>query len=177
MHLRDWMGCLGLLLTFLKPLWGWIIVVWVLTGQNRWASVGIFCLMISDIFDGIIFRKSTLAMQQRFGLLRRALDAVGDRVCIYLIFAAMIKANHLPFYVYGIELVRELALISIIAYSWAMSNPIKEPNLPSRVATFLSGLTAIAWLNSQPKLSIFLMCLVVPLGLIGLRKYYRTMIG
>jgi phosphatidylglycerophosphate synthase len=174
MHLKPMLGWLGVLLTLLKLLICWTILSLIINAQNSLASVGIFCLMISDILDGIIFRKSTPEIQRQFGLVRRVMDAVGDRICICLVFLAMIQETDLPLYIYGVELAREVSLISIIGYSWATARPIKEPNLPSRIATFLLGLTAIAWLNTWANLSIILINFVALIGALGLWRYYQS---
>lgn len=171
------LGWLGALLTLIKPAFAWLIIVLIGSKHNALASACVFGLMISDIFDGVIFRKSTPEMQRRFGFLRRVADAFGDRLCIGLVVIAMIKMTDLPFYIYGVELVREIILISLVGYSWIVRRPIVEPNNISRTATFCTGLTAIAWLNSQQELSITLAGLTGLIGAVGLYRYYKTMMA
>lgn len=176
MHSKsDRMGWLGVFLTLLKPAFVWAILALLANQRNGLASVGIFCFMISDVFDGVIFRKSSAEMQRRFGFMRRVVDAVSDRVGIFLVCLAMVKMTNLPFYIYSVELVREVILISIIGYSWMVHRPIVRPNNVSRTATFFTGLTAIAWLNSQEELAIAMIVVTAVVGAVGLAKYYRNL--
>lgn len=174
MHSKSILGWLGVLLTLLKPAIIWVILVLLANQQKGFASVGIFCFMISDVFDGIIFRKSPPEMQRRFGFFRRVIDAIGDRVCIFTVFLVMVKMTNFPFYIYSVELVREIILISIVGYSWIVHRPIRNPNNISRTATFFTGLSAIAWLNAQPAFAIFFISQTGIFGAVGLWKYYQT---
>ncbi len=169
------LGWLGLFLTLAKLLLCGVVVALIFKNENGLASVGIFSLMISDIFDGVIFRKSTPEMQIRFGFTRRVLDAVGDRVCIFIVLIVMIALTGLPPYVWGVELAREVTMITIVAYSWLNKHPIREPNTASRAATLLFGLTTIAWLNSQAFLTTVLIIAVAIVGTVGLVRYYLAM--
>ncbi len=168
------MGWLGVSLTLLKPAMIWVILALLADRRTGLASIGIFCFMISDVFDGVIFRKSPPEMQRRFGFLRRVVDAVGDRVGIFLVCLAMIKMTNLPFYIYIVELAREVALISIVGYSWIGRHPIRNPNNVSRTATLFTGLSAIAWLNSEQELAILATVFTGVIGTVGLWRYYRS---
>ncbi|HEY4503072.1 MAG TPA: hypothetical protein VJC14_01420 [Candidatus Paceibacterota bacterium] len=80
-----------------------------------------------------------------------------------------------PLYIYGVELVREVFLISIVAYSWTVRRPIMGPNNFSRVAGISTGLSASAWLASELELATIFIVITGVLGAVGLHKYYRAM--
>lgn len=169
-------GWLGIQLTWFKVVVAGAIAI-MITGYNyHLASLGILVWMIIDIFDGVLFRMAPVVFQEDYGLQRRVADALADRACVCLVLSAAIKAADLPVYIYGVEMVREVVLISIIGRSWVRRHPILGPNNVSRAAGFSTGLATMAWLVSQPEIAITCITLTGVLGAVGLWKYHKTSI-
>ncbi|MBI2626685.1 MAG: hypothetical protein HYW77_00355 [Parcubacteria group bacterium] len=134
----------------------------------------ILVIVVSDILDGVLFRMSNFRSNVRLTKLRRIFDIVGDRIAIDGVMITLIFYTQLPSHYYFIELIREIILIVVVIWSYMIHNPLKEPNLPSRLSAFCAGGVAIAWLNSFLFLSnLFLVGLVV-LGVWGIFIYYKT---
>ncbi|MBI4087174.1 hypothetical protein HY416_04355 [Candidatus Kaiserbacteria bacterium] len=129
--------------------------------------------MICDIFDGILFRRSVLAHNERIVWFRRVLDVVGDRIAIEAVLILMIFHTEFPLYLYAVEGIRQAILLLVILYGYHIGKPLREPNMCSRLATFAVGLMAITWLVFPGMASILLVPVSV-LGILGIITYYRT---
>ncbi len=167
-------GWLGIFLTFLKPIFTLGVIVLITYDHPGSASLSIFGLMVSDIFDGVLFRHSTLASNSKLSILRRAADIIGDRIAIDGVFLTMVHISNFPFYIYGIEITRQIIIAALVFYGWKNLRPIRNPNLPSRIATFCVGLMAIAWLTLHPALTFITLSLAGLFGTIGIYQYYKT---
>lgn len=168
----DLYKTLGLSLTFARlPLLA--IALWsVGMGQTGllllWTLVAI---VISDLFDGILFEKSQFVSESDRAL-RHAFDAVADRVMIHGVFAFAMWSGVLEPVVYIPVLIRETALASIVLRPLITERRVLQANWPSKVATTL--IAAIFYLGVNGiGLSVIL---VVPFALtsaVGLAIYLR----
>ncbi len=172
------LGWVGLGLTFLKPLEAILIIALIVFESNFSASILILLLMIIDLFDGMIFERSTPQMVEKYGWLRRKADAIGDRLSIWSVFLTLIFLASMPFFVYGLVLVREVILMGVTYYGYKKTGRwLPKVNDWSRATSFLVGLLAIAWLSAWIGAVGFLWTLVFFVGIVSLVVHYRQVMG
>ena len=162
----------GLILTFLKPFTTGLVIYFIINGYKFSAALTILLLIFCDIFDGILFCKSNLALNQKLSWLRRVVDIIGDRIAIQVILIFMIIYSNFPIYLYVVETIREIFLLCIWYYGFKTENPIREPNLPSRFSNLSVGLMAISWFTLPVLTPLFLLPAVV-FGIFGCLKYWK----
>lgn len=171
---KKFLGLLGFLLTIIKPLYVLIAVYFIVYRFTLLATLLIIIIIVSDIFDGVLFRKSNLTSNENLTKLRRIIDIIGDRIAIEGIMISLIIYTKLPIYYYLIILLRDIVLLVIVVYGHVVNNPLRKPNLPSRLAMLCGGLIGITWLNSLPLLSGVFLGGLIFLGSWGAKNYYRT---
>ncbi len=168
-------GWFGFVLTMVKPIFGIAVVYLVATNSSKTAAVGIFIIVVADIFDGVMFRASSLADNYRLGRIRRVADVIGDRLVVQAVLIAMVFFTDLPVRFYLIATARELGIAGIVGYSQLTKNPIKEPNMASRVAVACQAAMAICWLTAGFTASLVAIALLVGFGLIGGWQYSQVL--
>jgi phosphatidylglycerophosphate synthase len=164
---------LGLTLTLLKP-FNIIIIAWLILIDKAWlAAVAIIWFMISDIYDGFLFKRSSLAYNEKLFWFRRVFDTIWDRIAIAIVLIILIIHLNFPLYLYIAEIIREILLFSIWLYGYINKNPIKEPNIYSRISTFSLGLISISWLV-MPYIAIWFLVPMILFGILGIKNYYAA---
>lgn len=167
-------GWLGFILTVLKPGFGVVVAYLVFMRLSQAAAVGIFCIALVDIFDGVLFRASALATNSRLGRIRRILDAVGDRLVVQIVSLALVFWGGLPLGFYLLATSTELVKAAIVGYSQFTRQPIREPNMPARVALALVGVMAIAWLILGFNATLITAGALSVCTIIASHRYYKT---
>ncbi len=167
---------LGLVMTYCKPLNALLVIFLILNNQKVLAAVSIVFLMLCDIFDGVLFRRSPLASNKRLLWTRRVADVVGDRLAIEVVAITMIIFLNFPWYLYAIGFLREMILLSIIVYSYKTNRLIREPNMSSRIATGFLGIMSVMWLV-KPVLTPWCLIPLLSFGIPGAWQYYQTVLS
>src|SRR3989344_2249997 len=166
-------GMLGLVMTGLKPLWA-IPMIWYMADAAFLAGAAVVGFIVWDHFDGVLFRGSPLAVDQRLGRLRRGVDVFGDRVVVHSSFIAALQKVAFPLELYLAILGRELVLLAIVSMAMFKTHRVIEPNWWSRGATFCIALSALSWLSAQPPVSVVAVVLMWCLSAVGFWRYFHT---
>lgn len=157
----------------MKPFIAGLVVYLLLENMSHAAALVILLLMLSDIFDGVLFRRSKMALKVGLPRLRRIVDIIGDKISVHTLSIVMMLHNHFPWYFYTIILIRDLLLLSIWLYGMKSGQPLGEPNLFSRLSMLCVGFVAISWLT-LPVLTAWFLFLGVGFAIPGIFQYWRT---
>lgn len=130
-------------------------------------------IVIADIFDGVMFRASPLVANIRLGWIRRVADAVGDRLVVQAVLIAMIFYSRMPVWFYLIATARELTVAGMVGYSQITKQPVKKPNMASRLAVALQAIMAISWLTAGFTAALISSILLVIFGVAGGWQYWQ----
>lgn len=170
---KPFLGYLGMLLTFLKPAFTYL--VWDAMGRSATAGcLAMLFLIFFDCMDGVVFRWSSLFDDKKLTRIRRYANAVGDRAAVQAVIWRLMDLYEFPTSYYALICVREIAVVGLTVYSFATKRPLEGPNNPSRLAMTFDGFTAISWMLEWPFLATTTMTGMVIFGVAGLRRYWKT---
>lgn len=167
------LGLTGIALTFLKPVFGWLVVFLIAKQNTGSAATGIALLMVSDIFDGVLFRRSPYAANATLGTVRRVADAVGDIASVIIVLVAMMVFSGFPLWLSFIPLAHALVILALMIYGRAARKPWSM-NMPTRLAGANIGLMAIFWLLGVPYTTYACAGLTVFFAGVNLIQYRRA---
>jgi len=170
---KELFKILGVFLTLLKPL-NAIFVLWSILYDHNWlGAVAIIWLIICDIFDGFFFSRSSLSNNKNLFWWRRVFDVTIDYVALLSVSTVLLIYYDFPLYLYIFLCIREIILLFILLYGYWLKNPLREPNLSSRLSQFSGGLMIAIWLIF-PSIAFYFLIPLIIFGILGSKKYYRT---
>ena len=163
----------GMFLTLLKFPLIFFLVSNLLSNTNPVNSIRIICaIMILDILDGEIFQLSIYA-KTKFGALRRAIDAIGDRLAIGSVFIILFFQYNLPSYMFLIVIIKELFLSQITIKKLLNKKIVLKANPFSKLSTVLIGVSAILYLSNYNFISSLCLVIMIPFLILGYISYKK----
>ncbi len=168
-------GNIGIMLALLKLFFGAAVIMLLAQENAEGAALFILFLMLADIFDGILFRRSPHNASQRLAKMFRAADVLGDIVVVNTVLIAMMLWYRFPLGLYAITIVRTLLSGTLLAYGRAVHKMPWRGNLSSRLAGLFTGLMAVAWLLGKTNLSLAFAGLLIIFGITGLLGHYKNL--
>lgn len=126
-------------LTFLRLILTPVIVMFLLDGAFFWALMVFLVAGVTDGLDGFLARSSQGSTA--FG---RILDPLVDKIFMGSSFITLAFLGHLPIWLAGIAVGRDLVLMIGSCILYTVSGRLVPPSVIGKLSTFLQVLTVLA---------------------------------
>ena len=133
----------------------------------------IISVVFLDQFDGVLFRRSSLSRVDLWCRRRRIFDACSDRICIQIVFFALVvrDTSLIPYYL--VITAKELLTANTCVTSFLRTRKLLSPPLISKISTACIGLIAISCLYEHHVLSILLAMIIIFTGIVSMLQYRK----
>lgn len=170
---KDSIARAAVFLTFLKAPLILAIFGMAVAGSLTATAVLLVTAIIIDIFDGVIFRSSTLGSSKRLVSSRAVFDVHLDRVLMAATVIPLFLFHSFPVHLLGLIIVRETFLSILLAHPFYANGVLYKANMPSKIATALLGITTAVFCV-YPSYILPLTLLFIPFGIYGIAQYWTN---
>ena len=136
-------------------------------------TVQIFAIVLFDQLDGVCFRRSSLSSIDSWCRRRRIFDACSDRLCIQIVFLALVVQNTslLPYYI--VITVKETLTAAPCISSFLYAGNLLTPPAISKISTAGIGFIAISCLYESHVLSVLFAIGIIISGAVSMIQYRK----
>jgi phosphatidylglycerophosphate synthase len=136
-------------------------------------SMLIFAIVVFDLFDGVLFRQSSLANSTFWKRCRRIIDSAADRFCVQVVCLALLSQNSAFTIFYLLITLKEIANALPCIIEYRNSRRLLEPKMFAKISTASIGFLVISFLLRLSIVSIVFEVVMIITGILSVYQYNK----